>query len=386
MGKSSILARTIKVALLAALVLLLAGGVVIRGINSRIRAAAVVKQETLDLAVPSVAVAHPKMGSMKDEIELPGNIQAFVDAPIYARTNGYLKKWYTDIGTRVKSGELIAEIESPEVDQQLQQARNTLATSQANLKLAEINQDRYQALWKLDSCSKQDLDNAIATYQADKATVAAGAANVRYYEQLVAFEKVTAPFDGVITARNTDVGQLINAGIAGSPQELFHISAINRLRIFVSVPQTYSRSAVAGVTADVTLTEFPGRRFTGKVARTSDSIDAATRTLLTEVDVDNPTGQLLPGAYAEVHLKLNQGSPAMVVPVTALIFRAQGLQIAVVRGDKADLVQVTMGRDFGTEVEITSGITPQDWIIINPPDSLTSGAPLHAEPPGSTGE
>ncbi|HML16592.1 MAG TPA: efflux RND transporter periplasmic adaptor subunit [Bryobacteraceae bacterium] len=370
----------------AALALLLAGSVVIRGINSRIRAAAVVKQETLDLAVPSVAVAHPKMGSMKDEVVLPGNIQAFVDAPIYARTNGYLKKWYTDIGTRVKSGELIAEIESPEVDQQLQQARNTLATSQANLKLAEINQDRYQALWKLDSCSKQDLDNAVATYQADKATVAAGAANVKYYEQLVAFEKVTAPFDGVITARNTDVGQLINAGIAGSPQELFHISAINRLRIFVSVPQIYSRSAVAGVAADVTLTEFPGRRFTGKVARTSESIDAATRTLLTEVDVDNPTGQLLPGAFAEVHLKLNEGSPAIVVPVTALIFRAQGLQIAVVRGDKADLVNVSLGRDFGTEVEITAGITPQDWIIINPPDSLTSGAAVHPEPPGSTRE
>ena len=386
MGKPSILARTLKVTFFAALALLLAGSVVIRGINSRIRAAAVVKQETLDLAVPSVAVAHPKMGSMKDEVVLPGNIQAFVDAPIYARTNGYLKKWYTDIGTRVKSGELIAEIESPEVDQQLQQARNTLATSQANLKLAEINQDRYQALWKLDSCSKQDLDNAVATYQADKATVAAGAANVKYYEQLVAFEKVTAPFDGVITARNTDVGQLINAGIAGSPQELFHISAINRLRIFVSVPQIYSRSAVAGVAADVTLTEFPGRRFTGKVARTSESIDAATRTLLTEVDVDNLTGQLLPGAFAEVHLKLNEGSPAIVVPVTALIFRAQGLQIAVVRGDKADLVNVSLGRDFGTEVEITAGITPQDWIIINPPDSLTSGAAVHPEPPGSTRE
>jgi len=386
MGKPSILARTLKVTFFAALALLLAGSVVIRGINSRIRAAAVVKQETLDLAVPSVAVAHPKMGSMKDEVVLPGNIQAFVDAPIYARTNGYLKKWYTDIGTRVKSGELIAEIESPEVDQQLQQARNTLATSQANLKLAEINQDRYQALWKLDSCSKQDLDNAVATYQADKATVAAGAANVKYYEQLVAFEKVTAPFDGVITARNTDVGQLINAGIAGSPQELFHISAINRLRIFVSVPQIYSRSAVAGVAADVTLTEFPGRRFTGKVARTSESIDAATRTLLTEVDVDNLTGQLLPGAFAEVHLKLNEGSPAIVVPVTALIFRSQGLQIALVRGDKADLVNVSLGRDFGTEVEITAGITPQDWIIINPPDSLTSGAAVHPEPPGSTRE
>lgn len=372
--------------LFVVLAILLAGGVVIRGINSRIKAAAIVKQETLELAVPSVSVIHPKIGALKDEIVLPSNIQAFVDAPIYARTSGYLKKWYTDIGTRVKSGQLIAEIEAPEIEQQLQQARNTVATSQANLRLAEINQDRYQALWKLDSCSKQDLDNAVATYEADKATVAAGAANVKYYEQLVAFEKVTAPFDGVITARNTDIGQLVNAGNGGAPQELFRIAATNKLRIFLSVPQMYSRSAIAGVSADVTLTELPGRHFPGKITRNSEAIDATTRTLLTEVDVDNPSGQLLPGAFAEVHLKLTAGSAALVVPVTALIFRAQGLQIAVVRDHKADLVQVTMGRDFGTEVEITSGITAQDWIIINPPDSLTSGVAVHAEPPGSTGE
>ncbi len=386
MGKPSAIARTFKVIFFVAVVVFIAGSVVIRGINSRIRAAAIVKKETLDLAVPSVSVIHPKVGAMKDEIALPGNIQAFVDAPIYARTSGYLKKWYTDIGTRVKAGQLIAEIEAPEVEQQLQQARNTLATSQANLKLAEINQDRYQALWKLDSCSKQDLDNAVATYQADVSTVAAGSANVKYYEQLVAFEKVVAPFDGVITARNTDVGQLINAGNTGTPQELFHISAINRLRIFVGVPQTYSRAAVPGVAADVTLTEFPGRHFAGKVARTADSIDASTRTMLTEVDVDNASGQLLPGSYAEVHLKLASGGGAMVVPVTALIFRAEGLQIAVVRDNKADLVAVTMGRDFGTEVEITSGIAERDWIIVNPPDSLSPGAAVHAELPSSKGD
>jgi RND family efflux transporter MFP subunit len=372
--------------LFVVLVVLLAGVVVIRGISSRIKAAAIVKQETLELSVPSVSVVHPKTGALKDEIVLPSNIQAFVDAPIYARTNGYLKKWYSDIGTRVKAGQLIADIESPEVEQQLQQARNTLATSQANLRLAEINQDRYQALWKLDSCSKQDLDNAIATYEADKATVAAGAANVKYYEQLVAFEKVIAPFDGVITARNTDIGQLINAGNGGAPLQLFRIAATNKLRIFLSVPQMYSRSAIAGVGVDVTLTELPGRHFPGKVARNAEAIDATTRTLLTEVDVDNPTGILLPGSYAEVHLKLAAGTPALVVPVTALIFRAQGLQIATVRDNKADLVRVTMGRDFGTEVEITSGITRDDWVIVNPPDSLTAGTEVHAEQPGSKGE
>lgn len=387
MGKPSVIARTLKVTLFVAIAIFIAGGVVIRGINSRIRAAAIVKQETLELAIPSVSVMHAKSGAMKDEVVLPGNIQAFIDSPIYARTNGYLKKWYTDIGTRVKSGQLIAEIEAPEVEQQLQQARNTVATSQANLKLAEINKNRYEALWKLDSCSKQDLDNAVAAYEADKATVAAGAANVKYYEQLVAFEKVTAPFDGVITARNTDVGQLINAGNGGAPQELFHISAINKLRIFVSVPQIYSRAAVPGVAADVTLDEFPGRHFVGKVARNSDSIDTTTRTLLTEVDVDNPSGQLLPGAYAEVHLKLTEGGQAaLVVPVTALIFRAQGLQIAVVRDNKAELRSVTQGRDFGTEVEITSGITEKDWVIVNPPDSLSEGAPVHPEPTGSSTE
>jgi RND family efflux transporter MFP subunit len=387
MGKPSVIARTLKVLLFAVVVILLAGVVVIRGISSRIKAAASVKLETLDLSVPTVSVTHAKMGAMKDEIVLPGNIQAFLDAPIYARTSGYLKKWYFDIGSPVKAGQLIAEIEAPEVEQQLQQARNTLATSQANLKLAQINEERYQALWKLDSCSKQDLDNAVATAEADKATVAAGAANQKYYEQLVAFEKVTAPFDGVITARNTDVGALINAGNGGTPQELFHISATSKLRIFVSVPQMYSGSAIPGTVADVTLTEIPGRRFAGKIARNAESIDAATRTMLTEVDVDNPTGRLLAGSYAEVHLKLNSGSAAaLVVPVTALIFRAQGLQIAVARDNKADLVHVTMGRDFGTEVEITSGVTAQDWIIINPPDSLTSGAPVHAEQPGSKGD
>ncbi len=373
--------RTLKWITLVLLVVLIAGAVVILGINSRIKAAAVVRQETIDLSIPSVAVIHPRRGAMTDEISLPGNIMAFSDAPVYARTSGYLKKWYTDIGTRVKTGDLLAEIESPEVDQQLSQARADLGTATANMKLAELTMNRYEALLKLQAIAKQDVDNAAGAYEADKATVASQAANVKRLEQLVAYEKVYAPFDGVITARNTDVGQLINAGNGGAAQELFHISSAARLRIFVSVPQVYSHAAVPGVAARITLTESPGSHYTGKVARNSTAIDPATRTLLTEVDIDNESGRLMPGSYAEVHLKLPAATAALIVPVTALIFRAEGLQVAVVRdGNRAELVHITQGRDFGTEVEVTSGITEKDAVIVNTPDSLTSGAPVRVEP------
>ncbi|HTB10674.1 MAG TPA: efflux RND transporter periplasmic adaptor subunit [Bryobacteraceae bacterium] len=371
--------RTLKLILFLAVTLLIVGLVVAFGIRSRISAASVIREKTLEQAVLSVAVIHPKRGELKEEISLPGNIMAFVDAPVYARTSGYLKKWYTDIGTRVKTGELLAEIDSPEVDQQLSQAKAQLATAQANLKLAEITMNRDLGMMK-DAIPKQDVDNAVGAYEADKATVESQAANVRHLEQLVAFEKVFAPFDGLITARNTDIGQLVNAGNGGAAQELFRISATDKLRIFVSVPQTYSQAAVPGVYADLTLTEAPGRHYMGKVARNTGSIDPATRTLLTEVDIDNASGQLMPGAYAEVHLKLPAATAALVVPVTALIFRAEGLQVAVVRGgNRAEMVHVTQGRDFGTEVEITSGITAQDSVIINTPDSLTAGATVRVE-------
>jgi RND family efflux transporter MFP subunit len=373
------MARTIKILLFFVIGLILAGSIVVRGISSRIKAAAVVRQETLDQSIPTVAVIRPKRGSMKDEIVLPGNIQAFVDAPIYARTSGYLNKWYTDIGTRVKTGQLIAEIDSPEVDQQLAQAKAELATATANMKLAEITMNRDEGLLKLEAIAKQDVDNAVGAYEADKATVASQAANVKRLEQLVAFEKVTAPFDGVITARNTDIGALINAGNGGTTQELFRMATTDKLRVFISVPQTHSRSATPGGNAELTLTEFPGRRFLGKIARNAGSIDPGTRTLLTEVDIDNTSGTLLPGAYAEVHLKLATETPALMLPVTALIFRAEGLRVAIVKDGKADLVTVTLGRDFGTQVEVTSGITEHDDVIISPPDSLSSGAPVRAE-------
>lgn len=371
--------RTLKIVLIVVIAVLVAGFVVVRGIHSRIDAAASIKERTLEQAIPSVSVIHPKRGELKEEISLPGNIMAFVDAPVYARTSGYLKKWYSDIGTRVKTGDLLAEIDSPEVDQQLAQAKAQLATAQANLKLAEITMNRDLGMMK-DAIPRQDVDNAIGTYEADKATVELMAANMKHLEQLVAFEKVFAPFDGLVTARNTDIGQLVNAGNGGAAQELFRISATDKLRIFISVPQSYSPAAAPGVMADLTLIEAPGKHYVGKVARNTGSIDPTTRTLLTEVDIDNTSGQLMPGAFAEVHLKLPAATAALVVPVTALIFRADGLQVAVVRnGNRAEMVHVTQGRDFGTEVEITSGITSADAVIINTPDSLTSGAVVRVE-------
>jgi RND family efflux transporter MFP subunit len=376
--------RTLKVILILAIALIMVGAVVVFGIRSRISAASVVREKTLEQAIPSVAVIHPKRGDLKEEISLPGNIMAFVDAPVYARTSGYLKKWYTDIGTRVKTGQLLAEIDSPEIDQQLSQGKAQLDTARANLKLAEITMNRDLGMMK-DAIPRQDVDNAVGAYEAGKATVESQAANVKHLEQLVAFEKVFAPFDGLITARNTDIGQLVNAGNGGAAQELFRISATDKLRIFISVPQSYSQAAIPGVSANLTLIESPGRHYVGRVARNTGSIDPTTRTLLTEVDIDNASGQLMPGAYAEVHLKLPAATAALVVPVTALIFRAAGLEVAVVRnGNRAELVHVTQGRDFGTEVEITSGITAQDSVIINTPDSLTSGATVRVETGGSS--
>lgn len=370
--------RTLKIGLIVIIAVLVAGFVVVRGIHSRIDAAAVIKERTLEQAIPSVSVIHPKRGELKEEISLPGNIMAFVDAPVYARTSGYLKKWYSDIGTRVKTGDLLAEIDSPEVDQQLAQAKAQLATAQATLKLAEVTMNRDQGMMK-DAIPRQDVDNAVGAYEADKATVESMAANMKHLEQLVAFEKVFAPFDGLVTARNTDIGQLVNAGNGGAAQELFRVSATDKLRIFISVPQSYSPAAAPGVYADLTLIEAPGKHYVGKVARNTGSIDPTTRTLLTEVDIDNASGQLMPGAYAEVHLKLPAATAALVVPVTALIFRADGLQVAVVRdGNRVEMVHVTQGRDFGTEVEITSGITSADAVINNTPDSLTAGAVVRA--------
>jgi len=361
-------------ALIAVIALLIVAAVVVAGVLPRLKARAALRTATYENAIPTVNVIHPKMGAPQNEIVLPGNIQAFNDSPIYARTDGYLRKWYVDIGTHVKAGQLLAEIETPEVDQQLDQARADLNTAQANLQLSQITAERYQGLAQSDSVSKQDVDNATSDFAAKKAMVASAQSNVKRLEELQSFEKIYAPFDGVITARNTDIGHLINSGAGAPATELFHIAAVHELRVYVNVPQEYSPSAKPGLTADLTFQEFPGRHFKGTLVRTADAIDQASRTLLVEVDVDNRSGELLPGAYTEVHLKVPSGSPAYILPVSALIFRAAGLQVGTVRdGNKAELVNITLGRDMGNEVEVVSGLNAGDLVIVNPPDSLISG-------------
>jgi RND family efflux transporter MFP subunit len=368
--------------------LILVAGIVYWGIASRNRNSVTLKRETREMAVPAVSVVQPKRAATAQEIILPANIQAFTEAPIYARTNGYLKRWYADIGARVKAGELLAEIDTPEVDQQLQQARADLNTAEANLRLADITNTRFQSLLKTDAISKQEVDNAAGDFQAKKAMVQSAQFNVKRLEDLQSFQKIYAPFEGVITARKTDVGALINSGNGGSAQELFHLADVSRMRVFVNVPQTYSQVTKLGLTADLTLAEFPGRRFTGKLVRTAGSIDTASRSLLAEFDVGNPTGELLPGAYAEMHLKLPGGISAYMLPVNTLIFRSNGLQIATVNpGNQVALIPVTLGRDFGNEVEVVSGLSGDESVVVNPPDSLVSNEKVRvAQPAGAHGE
>ncbi|HMD83311.1 MAG TPA: efflux RND transporter periplasmic adaptor subunit [Terriglobia bacterium] len=366
-----------------AVLLIVAGTVVYRGVTTRVRAAADVKADTQDLAVPAVSLAQPKRGAPQEEIVLPGNIQAFIDAPIYARTSGYLKSWKVDIGGRVKSGQLLAEIDTPELDQQLQQARADLATAKANYDLAQTTAARYEFLLKSDSVAKQDVDNAVGDAHAKKAMVDSATDNVKRLEQLQSFEKVYAPFDGVLTERKTDIGQLIDSGSGSGAKELFHVAAINTLRVYVNVPQIYSPAAVPGVQSYLTMPQFPGRRFPGKLVRTSEAIDQASRTLLAEVDVANPAGEILPGAYAEVHLKLPSAASTVVIPVTSLIFRSEGLRVGVVRNGHAALIPITLGRDFGTEVEVVSGLDGSEKVITNPPDSLVDGQEVRSATPGA---
>src|SRR5579875_3696061 len=363
----------------SALGLLIAAAVVallvLTGISSRLRARQALRKETNYLAVPAVTVTKPVPEPPAEEIVLPGNIQAFIDAPIFARTNGYLKKWYHDIGSHVKRGELLAEIESPEVDAQLQQAEHDLATAEANLQLAQITARRYVNLYKTDSVAKQDVDNAVQDEAAKEAAVKAARANVEHLQQLVGFEKIYAPFDGVITARNTDIGQLIDLGSSGGPnRELFHIAAENKLRVFVNVPQMYSHAAKPGMKADLTLPELPGRRFPGTLVRTADAMDPNTRTLTVEVDVPNTTGMLYPGAYTQVHFKIKSEQVTLIVPASSLMFRSEGLRLpTVVNGNRISLVPVVLGRDFGDNVEVLSGLSENAAIVENPPDSLVEG-------------
>jgi RND family efflux transporter MFP subunit len=344
------------------------------GVWSRVRARTALNSETAQVARPAVSVVSPKRTASAQEIVLPGNVQPFITSPIYARTNGYLRKWYFDIGAHVKQVQLLAVIETPEVDQQLEQSLSNLNTAKANLALAETTKNRYQGLVKDNAVSQQDVDNAVGTFNANKATVEANQANVKQLQALQSFEKIYAPFDGVITARNTDIGDLINSGSSGGVKtDLFHIAQPGTLRVYVNVPEEYSQGVKTGMTADLSLAEFPGRKFQGKLVRTSDAINMTTRTLLIEIDVDNPAGTLLTGSYAEVHLAVPAQASTYLLPVNTLIFRSEGLRVGIVKDGKVVLTAVTPGHDFGNEIEIVAGLKPDDQVIINPPDSIVSG-------------
>jgi RND family efflux transporter MFP subunit len=349
------------------------GGAFFARFAYRVDAEEKLARTTLEAAVPSVAVIHPQAGAPNEEIVLPGYAQAFTDTPIYARTSGYLKAWRFDIGAHVSKGDLLAEIDTPEIDQQLRQARADLATAQANLQLAAITAKRNEDLLKTHSVSTQDRDNADGTLAADKAIVQSNEGNVARLEQLQSYEKVYAPFDGIVTARNTDTGALIDAGANSPSKELFHLAAIDTLRVYVAVPEPYSSAAQPGATASLTLDEFPGESFHGRLVRNANAIDLSSRTLLVEVDVDNPAGRLLPGAYASVHLSLPSAVKSVTAPANTLLFRKEGLLTAVVRNGRAHLVPITIGRDYGEKVEILSGLQPNDEVIVDPSDSLISG-------------
>jgi RND family efflux transporter MFP subunit len=367
-GISRRTAIIILAAALAAIALLLYSG-----IHSRVAAESQLAERTEEAAVPTVAVIHPNEGAPADEIVLPGVTQAFTDAPIYARTNGYLLHWYFDIGAHVKKDQLLVVIDTPEVDQQLQQARADLDTAQANVAIAKITADRWQGLVSDGSVSQQETDQNVINLKAVQATLESNAANVRRLERLQSFEKIYAPFDGIITARSTDIGALIDAGASAQPKELFHMAATRTLRVYVAVPEVYSPGVRSGGSATLTLDEFPGETFRGTIVRNTNSIDLASRTLLVEVDIDNPTGRLLPGAYVFVHLKLPDTTHSVTVPAGALIFRKEGLQVALVRDGKARLVSVKIKHDYGNSVEIVSGLEPTDAVIADPPDSLVDG-------------
>jgi RND family efflux transporter MFP subunit len=360
------------------------------GIIGRIHARAAVADSTNALAAPTVVANVPAKGVPLQEVVLPGNLQAYVDSPIYARTNGYLKKWYFDIGAHVKQGQLLAEIESPEVDQELAQAQADLATAQTNAKNAATQSTRYQDLLKTDSVSKFDTDNFITQAAAGNTAVKSAQANVDRLQHLVGFEKVYVPFDGVVTARNVDIGQLINAGAGAATSasgELFHVADAHILRVYINVPQIYTQGLKTGTTADMTFREFPGRKFTGKLVRTSRQIDPVSRTLLVEFDVDNRTGELFPGAYAEVHFRASTNAPSYIIPVSALMFRSEGLRVATVSDDnKAKLVPVVLGRDDGGTVQVVHGLDENSRVIQAPPDSLIDGEVVQVtNPPPATG-
>jgi RND family efflux transporter MFP subunit len=369
------------------LLLLVIGGAIsflVRSHDSRVLA-----DETERGAIPTVAVVHPTAEKPDEELILPGTLQAYEESPIYARTNGYLLRWYKDIGSRVTKGELLADIDTPEVDQELLQARANRQQIVAQMDLAKINADRYVGLRKTDSVSQQEADQQASGYEQAKANLDAAGANVRRLEQLESFKHVYAPFTGVLTKRNVDPGALINAGSIGGAagKELFDIARVDPLRVYVSVPQNYAPAIKNGMQASVTLPELPGQKFIGTVARTAEAIDPVTRTLLTEVDVPNKDERLLPGSFGEVHFRTGINAQKVTIPVNAMLFRQEGAQVAVVGSDsKVHLRQITIGHDYGTTLEILGGVELEDRIIVNPADSLEDGQQVNVAPENQGGQ
>jgi RND family efflux transporter MFP subunit len=382
-GKGS---RVFTILFLIVIVLVVLGAVTLFQRRTQYQALA---KETETLAIPTVAVFHAAVESSEEDLVLPGAMQAYVESPIYARTNGYLKKWYHDIGSRVQQGDLLAEIDTPEVDQQLSQARADLKTAQANANLSRITATRYQELIKTDGVSKQEVDNAVGDLEAKVASVNSAEANVHRLEDLESFKRVYAPFSGVITRRNVDIGTLINAGNGGLSQQLFSLAQTDPIRVYVSVPEAYAASIHAGLGAFLELTQYPGQKFQGKVVRTAEAIDPSTRTLLSEVDVPNHNGALLPGGYAQAHLQVKVSGARLAVPVNALLFRSEGLRAVIVDANhKTHLKSLSVGRDYGTSLEVLQGLEASDWIVLNPADSLEEGQEVHVKeialnrPPG----
>jgi RND family efflux transporter MFP subunit len=361
------------------LVLITAGAVTFINKNAESNALA---KETEAVSIPTVAVVQPQSEPGNDELVLPGNLQAFEESPIFARTNGYLLRWYKDMGSKVQKGELLAAIDTPEVDQELSQAKASREQIKAALELAKISADRWANLRKTDSVSQQEADQQASGYQQALANLAAADANLRRLEDLESFKNVYAPFTGVLTRRNVDPGALINSGAQATGKELFDIARVDPLRVYVSVPQAYAPNIKVGMKANVTLQEFPGQKFMGTVARTADAIDPATRTLNTEVDVPNKDGKLLPGSFGQVHFATGTSVPRITIPVNAMLFRAEGPRVAVVdRDNTVHLHPISIGRDFGATLEILGGLDVSDQIIINPSDSLDEGQPVHVAKP-----
>jgi RND family efflux transporter MFP subunit len=366
--------------------LLIAGGA---AMFTRIHDSHVLADETQQNAIPTVSIVHPIAEKPNEDLVLPGTLQAYVESPIYARTNGYLLRWYKDIGSRVKPGDLLADIDTPEVDQELRQAKATREQVLAARDLAKINATRYEALRKTDSVSQEEADTQSSGYQQALANLAAADANVKRLEELEGFKHVYAPFEGVITRRTVDPGALINAGNGGGsgPQAMFSIAKADPLRVYVSVPQAYAPAIKVGMNGAVTLQEFPGQKFTGTVVRTADAIDVTSRTLLTEVDVPNKDGKLLPGSFGEVHFNPKIDVNKVTIPVNAMLFRKEGAQVAVVSSDgKVQLRPISIGKDYGTTLEVVGGIDVNDRVIVNPADSIEDGQQVNVAPQKQGGQ